>query len=187
MVFQVTAANNDVFGEFECIASNELGESRHTITLFQATVPGPVISVEFPIITATTITFKIHTPDEPNNLELEAFEVYYIEIPGGSFSSAQSRSWPIGVAYTLDGLEPGRRYAFRFHARNRLGVGAPSRDFELTMPDIGPPRPPGYLPAGNETVNEANRYRLQWEEPADNGARIMDYHIRYWKVRWLNV
>ncbi|OQV13375.1 Fasciclin-2 [Hypsibius exemplaris] len=169
----------DDFGVFECIAANEMGEARHIITLYEATAPGPITLVEFAEITANSIRFNIDGPNEPNNLDLDSYEVYYHEA-GDSMDTAIKRLWPIGTPYTLENLKPRHSYFFRFYAKNAVGLSINSRDFERTMPDVGPPRPPGYIPPTNESI-DANRYRLQWTEAEDNGARILDYQVKYWK------
>ncbi|XP_055330857.1 fasciclin-2-like isoform X2 [Paramacrobiotus metropolitanus] len=178
----VSAVSYDIFGEYLCIASNELGESTHVVRLLQATVPKPIASVRVEELTATTVRFEIISPNDDENLILEGYDVFYIKVATEeNFQQAPARSWPIGVPYTVEGLEPGRSYRFRFYPKNRVGVGA-AFDKEVSMPEIGPPRPPTFLPNGNDTSGEATRYRLQWQEPNDNGAKIVEYKITYWKA-----
>ncbi|GAU88526.1 hypothetical protein RvY_01211-2 [Ramazzottius varieornatus] len=170
------------FGEYECIAANEIGEARHRINLYLARVPAPIQSVEFASVTATTIQFRIQGADEPDNLETQQYEVYYHEA-GGDMSNAMQRVWPVNPngLYVVSDLKPAHRYVFRFHATNALGISPATRDFERTMPDIGPPRPPGLVHDALNNTGDANSYVLLWQEPDDNGSPIIDYQISYRK------
>ena len=129
-------------------------------------MPAPIQSVEFASVTATTIQFNIQGADEPDNLETQLYEVYYHEA-GGDMNNAMQRVWPVNPngQYVVSDLKPAHRYVFRFHARNALGISPQTRDFERTMPDIGPPRPPGMVPDASNNTGEANSYVLLWQEP----------------------
>ena len=77
---------------------------------------------------------------------------------------------------------------FRFAAHNAVGLGDWGEERQHTMDAEGPPEPPPIPASPSDPLNEISvpepySYELRWEVPPDNGKRIIEFEVTYFKVR----
>jgi len=80
------------------------------------------------------------------------------------------------VAHTVTKLQPGYQYNFRVCAVNRLGSGLWSRATYSTSTSSIPPHTP--IPP-RIYGNKQKQVSVSWKPPYDNGAKIVQYYLRY--------
>ncbi|CAG0878687.1 unnamed protein product [Darwinula stevensoni] len=184
---QVTPEDPVYYAKYRCEASNLIGKAIYEMDLKEAFPPGRIDQAAIETATATTITWKLIGPRETNGLEVDSYVVEYRK-RDESWSEARRRVWNKGVPYILENLEPREIYMFRFAAQNSVGLGDWGEERQHTMDAEGPPQPPPILGSPPDPLNEIDipepyNYDLRWEVPPDNGKRINEYEVTYFKVK----
>lgn len=164
----------DCYTECEC-------RSSFTGRFCEIGVPSNVTSIVFYKVTSTSITFQL---TGPNDTEVPAFTHYIMRYQiMDDPDSEKLVEWEKGTPYVLHNLIPNSTYLFGVSARNYVGEG-PRKTAKYTMPEESVPEPP--LLTLRETLSHyPDRFIVRWEAPHDNGAPIVEYLIRYFKVKKL--
>ncbi|XP_076366885.1 fasciclin-2-like isoform X3 [Tachypleus tridentatus] len=171
----------DVYGSYTCKATNKYGEDHIDIDLKEAFAPGPLQQVKFEKITATTITFSFVHPIEDGGLPIKSFLVEYKE--DKKTEDVQKKEWNEGLLYVLENLKPRTTYLFRFAAKNAVGVRAWSKWLYKTMPEESAPESPTFIQPGGNISTYPTHFEIRWVIPADNGRPILDFELKYSKVK----
>ena len=95
-----------------------------------------------------------------------------------------------GTSTTIDGLTNGQSYRVRVRAVNSVGPSGWSPR-GVAAPAAGPAVAQAPDTPGRPTVNPGNRkLEVSWSAPAENGASISDYDVRYQPtsaINWTNL
>ncbi|GBP98290.1 Fasciclin-2 [Eumeta japonica] len=186
----VTPVSRDLYGFYECIATNILGEAAHTIELREAYPPGAVVQARQELITATSVTFSIVGPPEDAGPPIIAYTAQYKQNANYDWSFASNRTWSVNSPYVVENLTPLMTYDFRFAAVNRVGAGVWSAPLLVIMPKRSAPEQPkwreAYDPESLLYGKYADRYELKWKIPAHNGEPIDMYAVNFCPVVKVN-
>lgn len=194
----VQCTDQSVYGNYQCQASNEIGNADVFVSLTEAFVPSAVPAVKVIKKTTQSILFHIDAPSSDGGLPVRQYHVKY-----GISGTLETRewSWPatnsdaaVDGGYLLERLEPERKYYFKFSAQNDVGKGPEGADILVDLPKESQPEPVTFLlddPKNDllkgEVVSQFNReFSLRWREPSDNGRPIESYEIKYSKVSVLS-
>ncbi|KAG9509471.1 Fasciclin-2 [Fragariocoptes setiger] len=197
-----------VFGDYECVATNEKGESKVKIRFEEARRPGPVTSARSVITTPTTAHLEIDPPIDDGGLRLIN---YHISMSGAMrYDLVNTPSYLRGQQPTASGnvtlpyvgpknlyiirdLRPSFKYNIYIRAENELGLSM-DQGFpiilETPMPTAPDPPTPTSLNGGVIKRNEEIRsrysdgYRVTWAAPQnDNGSPVTNYRLKYYEVK----
>ncbi|KAG5882838.1 hypothetical protein JTB14_008020 [Gonioctena quinquepunctata] len=182
-----------LFTQYECIASNKLGQASIKIQLKQAFVPGPVAQVRAESVTATTIKFSIIPANNFDGLPLRSYTIRYKPERELNWEFARNHTWSFGAPYILENLTPEETYHFQIVAKNDVGMGNFRNMESITMPRRSEPAEPKILMEMHNQKDEnnsnrddmialspyADHFELRWSVPNDNGDPIQNYFVRY--------
>jgi neural cell adhesion molecule len=189
----VEPADRRYYSAYKCVAVNRLGRAEHFMELREAHLPTPIVQPEPIQITATTVTFELVPPATEFGMPIKAFIGQYKEKRSLDWYYAVNRTWTPGTPYVIEDLRPSTPYAFRFAARNDVGLGQWSAERLLKTLDRSVPEKPEILnvftqnkDGENEipivTSTYSDRSELIWKQPEDNGEPIDFYSIKYCPV-----
>ncbi|XP_074026170.1 neural cell adhesion molecule fasciclin 2 isoform X3 [Leptinotarsa decemlineata] len=193
--FLIVTPHNEkrLFTQYECIASNKLGQSSIKIQLKQAFVPAQVAQARPESVTATTIKFSIIPANNFDGLPLRSYTIKYKPERELSWEFANNHTWSYNAPYILENLVPEETYHFQIAAKNDVGMGAFSNLESVTMPRRSEPAEPKILVESHNRKDEnnsnredkialspyADHFELRWGVPNDNGDPIQHYLVRY--------
>ncbi|XP_077484135.1 neural cell adhesion molecule fasciclin 2 isoform X5 [Amblyomma americanum] len=172
----------DRFGTYVCEAQNFLGKGSVNIELQEARLPGALPSPRVDALTPTTITFGfVHTADDGGMPITKIIIKYWKD--GDREDVAKVKDWndmDRADTVTVDGLEPKRKYWFRFAAHSAVGTGPYSDALTReTPPEMAPDAP---IMLSNEKSVYPNKYEIRWAMPRDNGRPVRHFRVTYFKV-----
>lgn len=179
---------------YKCVAKNRLGQAEHIMELREARIPSIIPQAKAVIVTATSITFEIISPEYDPGLPITAFAVQYKDRNEPDWTLSANRSWSPESKFAVEGLRPQTFYDFRFAALNKVGLSQWGAYLLQSTPARSVPEPPKIL--HNNVMNAdrkdeeplvvspySDHFELGWSIPPDNGEPINFYQIKYCPVR----
>ncbi|KAK2152414.1 hypothetical protein LSH36_329g02058 [Paralvinella palmiformis] len=107
------------YGQYECIATNDLGEDSHMITLDGTSKPDAPFDLQVVEATPTSITLSWKPGFDGGSTQ--RFQVRYLEV-GQLEGHKYADVVPVGATiYTIIGLKPATEYVMDIRAINKLG------------------------------------------------------------------
>lgn len=179
-----------VYGNYECTASNPLGERRVTINLKEAFAP---TSPNVRVIKRKPTSLHFEISDYIDEANIKNYHVRYwqeFEVE----TDARKVTWPVaGKNYILSNLSPQTRYRLTFAAENAVGIGLWSTmQREETPHETRPEKANFFLDERQERERSleghirseyGDRFDVLWRQAEDNGREIEYYLLKLYKVR----
>ncbi|XP_063236459.1 fibronectin type-III domain-containing protein 3A isoform X2 [Bacillus rossius redtenbacheri] len=119
---------------------------------------------------ATSLLLKWGYPEYDGGAPLTEFEVQMTRPEDASGQPVYSGR---DAECLVTDLSPGRSYLFQVRAANRIGAGPWSVPVEV----VSGAAPPDAPPAPHVACRSPHHALVQWEEPASNGAPVLDYRL----------
>ncbi|XP_031766911.2 fasciclin-2-like isoform X2 [Galleria mellonella] len=179
LTIDITANSTKLYGYYECIAKNNLGEAIKQIYFQEGFVPPPIKNASGET-TATSASFEIVVPDYLVGPPIIGITCEYDEASNyGITNIHKNRTWSIDRDFKLDKLKPKTTYNIKFAAQNEVGVGEWSASFFFeTMKPSTPNSPIWEVDFPVVNVSKLNQV-LKWKAADDNGEPIDYYTLRY--------
>ncbi|KAG7302020.1 hypothetical protein JYU34_013472 [Plutella xylostella] len=184
-----TIDRKSLFGIYECIAKNEHGKSKKSITIKEAFAPPVIDNVKLKEITASSVTFDIRGPNITEGPGVVGYTTEYDEEENYKITSIhRNRTWSVERPYRVEKLKPRTKYFFKFAAINVVGVGAWSESVTVVTLERTVPDPPIWEEEvkSMELKAEAIGNVLKWKVP-DSDDPIDTYYLKYCPVQNENV
>ncbi|XP_041981359.1 fasciclin-2-like isoform X2 [Aricia agestis] len=167
----------NLYGIFECIAKNRIGETRKMINLQEGSVPPIVNNVTTMEITATSAAFSIQAPEIVNGPPIIGYRAEYDELQNYNITDIHTnRTWSIDRSFKVDKLKANTSYLIKFAAINEVGVGGWSDFVEFVTLERKPTMSPPDEPVWDVSKEDVAKYRtLRWKS-LDTSEPI-DYYV----------
>ncbi|XP_068629135.1 fasciclin-2-like [Battus philenor] len=179
-VLTIIIENQAMYGNYECFARNEYGESAKTITLKEGFTPPAVKNVTIVEIMPTSATFAIIGPDEVNGPDVIGFTAEYDKSNNYDITDIHvNRTWSVHRPYKVDKLKPNTTYYIKFAAVNDVGAGQWGETLKFITPETFVPEPPVWEAEFDTILALSDTHLLSWKIPESNGQPIDYYALRY--------
>ncbi|GBN20312.1 Twitchin, partial [Araneus ventricosus] len=160
-------------GKYTVTAKNAHGEDSADITVLVYDKPGPPKNLEYPEVTAGSVTLKWKKPDDDGGSDITGYQVEKCEVgverwtPVASFCPTTTC-----VARNLD---EGKQYRFRVRAENMHGVSEPLEGKPVYAKNpFDTPDAPGQPKVKDFGPNFAN---IAWTPPTNDGGKPITGYI----------
>ncbi|XP_059062869.1 fasciclin-2-like [Achroia grisella] len=175
----ITTNSTQLYGVFQCVARNNLGEATKYIYFREGFVPPPIKHASG-ATTATSASFQIVGPDYLVGPPIIGITCEYDEASNyGITDIHKNRTWSIDREFKLDKLKPQTTYNIKFAAQNEVGIGEWSAPFIFeTLKPSTPNSPVWEVDSPVVNVSKPNQL-LKWKAADDNGDPIDYYTLRY--------
>ncbi|XP_075977012.1 fasciclin-2-like isoform X2 [Anticarsia gemmatalis] len=168
------------FGEYKCLAQNNIGQAAKDIQLKKGYIPSKIVNASVIAPTATTASFSIEPPTDFEGPDILGFQAEYDIAENYNITHIhRNRTWALGIAYKLEKLKPNSTYWVKIAAINKVGTGPWGEYLEFRTLEKAAPEPPIWQVESPQIPPDNV---LKWEEPEDNGEPIDYYALRYCPV-----
>ncbi|XP_076060631.1 neural cell adhesion molecule 1-like [Oratosquilla oratoria] len=134
-ILQLKVTDEDMFGDYICIADNHLGTLERAIILERGAKPATP-DVETQNVGQNSVKLTLDAPNHPD-MPIVSFKVQYVTA-GDPWDTAKSAEFKKGDNYIVQGLYPNTLYVFRAAARNAAGYSDYSSEFMRRTEKIEP-------------------------------------------------
>ncbi|XP_051788341.1 neural cell adhesion molecule 1a isoform X9 [Erpetoichthys calabaricus] len=178
-LLEITPDSQSDFGNYNCTASNRIGQDSKEFLLIQAEVPSaPMINIVEPFSSTAKIEFE--EPDSSGGVPVLKYKAEWRELGNIHWFKKEydARDVYAENLITISGLKPETNYEVRMSAINGKGEG------EFCQPSIfktAPVREPS-MPKLEGTVQDNGntlKVKVKWIKQDDGGSPIKHYLVRY--------
>ncbi|XP_039619957.1 neural cell adhesion molecule 1a isoform X14 [Polypterus senegalus] len=178
-LLEITPDSQSDFGNYNCTASNRIGQDSKEFLLIQAEVPStPMINIVEPFSSTAKIEFE--EPDSSGGVPVLKYKAEWRELGNIHWFKKEydARDVYAENLITISGLKPETNYEVRMSAINGKGEG------EFCQPSIfktAPVREPS-MPKLEGTIQDTGntlKVKVKWIKQDDGGSPIKHYLVRY--------
>lgn len=170
---------NTVFTNYQCTATNKLGQKDITITLKQAVVPRAPQKVSHTDLSPTTITLIISKPTNNGGIEVDQYRIEYAT--GGHYNHTDvfvnSDADDDFTKVVLKRLTPVTKYQIKVFAGNAVGLS--TKSYDLSVVTLNVRIPYDVFINSDRLSTSPTSYVVTWQEPRTGGSEITSYSVQY--------
>ncbi|XP_022107057.1 protein sidekick-1-like [Acanthaster planci] len=176
----IALVSKDDQGDYSCVASNDVGQTRETFRVSVLGIPSaPVILTAVALSVDSVMVTWTGTGDATDIMHYQlqyklsvapTWVTFLDNIPAVTSSLATPQS------HTVFGLAESQTYHFRVFAKNVVGTSPPSNVAVASTPSVTGPSAPRSLAV---LSFNATAVTLQWEIPAQKSGPIDTYTVEY--------
>lgn len=171
-IFNITESDK---GEYHCTASNSKGVMTSSASnLFISQEPlleGVPTDLKYKLTSPTDVTISWSPPENKNNATIIGYQVFFGKL--GAPTSIK-HDIPNINRLAFNDLSENTEYAFRVHAKSKIGLGGTSETINFTTPKDSPP-PPANVRALADSYTSA----MVWWDDIAYFSGIIGYRVYY--------
>ncbi|XP_041090745.1 neural cell adhesion molecule 1-like isoform X7 [Polyodon spathula] len=175
---EITPDSQSDFGNYNCTATNRIGQESKEFILIQAEVPSsPLINEVSPYSSTARVEFE--EPDSSGGVPVLKYKAEWRVVGASEWMRKEfdARDVYAENLITITGLRPDSRYELRMSAINGKGQGESSESTIFkTEPVQGEPSPPKLE---GKAYESGNTLKVNWIKQDDGGSPIRHYLVRY--------
>ncbi|XP_041090757.1 neural cell adhesion molecule 1-like isoform X18 [Polyodon spathula] len=174
---EITPDSQSDFGNYNCTATNRIGQESKEFILIQAEVPSsPLINEVSPYSSTARVEFE--EPDSSGGVPVLKYKAEWRVVGASEWMRKEfdARDVYAENLITITGLRPDSRYELRMSAINGKGQGESS---ESTIFKTEPVREPSPPKLEGKAYESGNTLKVNWIKQDDGGSPIRHYLVRY--------
>ncbi|XP_058866156.1 neural cell adhesion molecule 1-like isoform X9 [Acipenser ruthenus] len=174
---EITPDSQSDFGNYNCTATNRIGQESKEFILIQAEVPSsPLINEVSPYSSTARVEFE--EPDSSGGVPVLKYKAEWRIVGTSEWmrNEFDARNVYTENLITITGLRPDSRYELRMSAINGKGQGESSESTVFKTEPVREPSPPKLE---GKPYESGNTLKVNWIKQDDGGSPIRHYLVRY--------
>ncbi|XP_058865635.1 neural cell adhesion molecule 1-like isoform X4 [Acipenser ruthenus] len=174
---EITPDSQSDFGNYNCTATNRIGQESKEFILIQAEVPSsPLINEVSPYSSTARVEFE--EPDSSGGVPVLKYKAEWRIVGTSEWMRKEfdARNVYTENLITITGLRPDSRYELRMSAINGKGQGESSESTVFKTEPVREPSPPKLE---GKPYESGNTLKVNWIKQDDGGSPIRHYLVRY--------